>query len=69
MSNKTAAAEIAELERLLKIAQYECEFLQIRLDAIRANKDELVALLDTPTLQETLEAGSDIIDIIGRGYG
>ena len=58
--------EIAELKRLLKIAQYERGFLQDRLDAIRENKERLVMLLDTPTTEEFLEAGGDIMDIAGR---
>ena len=61
--------EITELKRLLKIAQYERDFLQIRLDAIRAGKEQLIALLDTPTIQEHVETGGDIMDIAGRVCG
>lgn len=58
---------IAELERLLKVACYERDGLQKRLDKIRANKDLLVRLLDTPTLQEHLDAGGDIMKVAGKG--
>jgi len=62
-------SEIAELKRLLKIAEYERDFLQIRLDRIRTNKEEIVALLDTPTIEEHLKSGGNIMDIAGRGCG
>ena len=60
-------SEAVELKRLLKIAEYERGFLQTRLDAIRANKEELVALLDTPTIQEHLDLVGDIMGVVGRG--
>ena len=52
----TLIKRISELESELGVSRYECKFLQKRLDAIRATKDRLVYLLDTPTIQEHLEA-------------
>ena len=61
----TLIKRISELESELGVSRYECKFLQKRLDAIRATKDRLVYLLDTPTLQEHLEAQGPDATIIG----
>ena len=50
-------SDIIELKRLRKIAELERDFLQDRLDAIRANKEKLVSLLDMPTPEEGLKPG------------
>ncbi len=60
----TEAKQIAELERKLEVADYERGFLQQRLDAIRKTKEQLVRLLDTPTLQEQMEADGPDFDIM-----
>ena len=68
----TKDEQISELENQLGIARYERYFLQQRLDAIRATKDKLMYLLDTPTVQEHLEAqGPDatILDAPASGKG
>ena len=69
---KRLMKRIAELENELGIARYERYFLQQRLDAIRATKDRLMYLLDTPTVQEHLEAqGPDatILNALGGNIG
>ena len=50
------ADHVVKLERELKIVRYERKHLQDRLDAIRATKEKLMWLLDTPTPQEKIEA-------------
>ena len=57
--------DLDELRRQLKVCRYEREALQKRLDAVRTAKDSIVRLLDSPTLQEHLEAGGDVLDFIG----
>ncbi len=52
----TDAERILELERLLKVALYDRECLQKRLDNLRSVKDQLIRLIETPTLSERLDA-------------
>ena len=69
MPERALAQEVAGLKRLLRIAQYEREFLQARLDRIRETKEQLIGLLETPTTQEFVDAGGNIMDIAGGGCG
>ena len=55
--------EEKELQRLLKIACYERDDLQRRLDDLREAKDEIVRLLEKPTMQERIEAAGPKVDI------
>lgn len=56
-----------EIERQLKCALYECDGLQKRLDAIRKKREEILHLLDTPTLAEHLDAGGSVFDVNPSG--
>lgn len=56
MSDST---EVTELRRQLKVAQYERKFLMDRLTAIRDTKARIDRLLDTPLLQEVIDAGGE----------
>lgn len=58
----TDAERITELKRSLKIALYDCHSFQVRLDKLRAVKDELIRLIAMPTLAERLDIGSDPSD-------
>ena len=49
-----------ELQRENKILRYELDFVTVRLNKIRACKEELIRLLDTPTPQEIIEAGDEL---------
>ena len=56
---------LEELRRLLKVCQYDRAGLQRRLDAVREAKDQIIRLLDSPTMKEHLEAGGGVLDFIG----
>ena len=65
----TKDQQIAELQRLLKVAAYEQYYLQQRLDALRSLKDQIIHLLEIPTFPEALEAaGPDatVFDLMGK---
>ena len=55
-----SAAKIKELERQLKVANYDRHWAEQRLADVRAHRDEIIRLLDTPTLTEHLNEGGTV---------
>ncbi len=61
--------DLDELRRQLKVCRYERQGLQKRLDSIRSAKDQVVRLLEAPTLEEHLGEGGDVMDYIAGKFG
>ncbi len=56
--------EIHELKRALGVVTAERDFLQMRLDRIKAKRIDLVLLLKTPTMAERTAAGIESTDLL-----
>ncbi len=56
--------EIHKLKRALGIMTAERDFLQRRLDSIKAKRIDLVLLLKTPTMAERTAAGIEATDLL-----